>query len=114
MLASGCGADMIKLWKPSDLSKALASMPYHKAEIRTLDFSPDRKTLASGSEDKTVRLFNVNLNQEIATFPMDSGVRLVLFSPDVNTLAIVTDAGKLQLLRAASLERADAEELVLK
>jgi WD40 repeat protein len=113
-LASGCEADMIKLWDPADLSRSLGSMPYHKGAIRALDFSTDNKTLASGSEDKTLRLFNVPLKQEMATIPMDSPVRLVLFSPDGNTLAIVTDSGKLRLLRATTFQRADAQALAMK
>jgi WD40 repeat protein len=61
-----------------------------------------------------MRLFNVLLKQELAMFPMDSPVRLVLFSPDGNTLAVVTDSGKLRLLRATPLERADAQTRVLR
>jgi WD40 repeat protein/predicted Ser/Thr protein kinase len=106
-IASGCGADMIKIWDPADLSKALASMPSHKGAITSLDFSGDGKTLASGSEDMTVRLFNVSSAQEIATLAMDSPVRLVVFAPDGNSLAIVTDSGRLRLLRAATFDRAE-------
>jgi hypothetical protein len=36
-------------------------------------------------------------------------VRLVLFSPDGNTLAIVTEGGKLVLKRATPLELVDQE-----
>jgi WD40 repeat protein/predicted Ser/Thr protein kinase len=113
-IASGCLADMIKIWKPSDLSTAIASMPFHKGAIRTLDFSKDARTLASGSEDKTVRLYSLLLYQDIATIGMDSPVRLVLFSPDGNILAIVTDSGTLRLLRATTIERADAQARALR
>jgi WD40 repeat protein len=105
---------MIKIWKPSDLSKSLISMPYHKAAIQSLDFSRDGRTLASGSEDNTVRLLSVSLKYEIAAIKMDSPVRLVLFSPDGNILAIVTDSGTLRLLRATTFERADAQARALR
>jgi WD40 repeat protein len=72
-------------------------MSYHKAEVRTLAFSADGKTLASGSDDNTARLWNVATHQEIASFPMGSPVRMVRFSPDGKTLAIITRQGKLQL-----------------
>ena len=105
---------MIKLWDHADLSKALASMPNHKGAIRSLDFSGDGKTLASGSEDGTTRLFSVQLKQELAMITTDGPVLLVRFSPDGNTLAIVTDSGTLRLLRATSFERADAQARALK
>ena len=109
-IASGCGADMIKLWDPRNLSKSLASMPDHKGAIRTLDFSPPAgRTLASGSEDRSVRLFSVPMHSEIAAIWMDRSVRLVIFAPDGNTLAIVADDGTLKLLRATTFEQADAE-----
>jgi len=106
LIASGCGADMIKLWKPSDLRKALKSMPYHKAAVRTLCFSPNGKTLASGSADNKLRLIHVDSKLEIGTIKMNSPIRLTGFSPDGNILAIVTDSGTLKLLRTASFEEA--------
>jgi WD40 repeat protein len=108
-IASGCGADVIKIWDPANLSKALISLSNHKGAIQALDFSIDGKTLASGSEDGTVRLFSVQFEQEFAVLRMDSPVRVVLFSPDGNMLAIVTDSGTLRVLRATTLERADAQ-----
>jgi WD40 repeat protein len=54
------------------------------------------------------------LHQEIATIDLGSPVRLVLFSPDGNTLATVTDSGTLRLLRATTFERADAQARALR
>jgi len=73
-------ADMIKIWKPSDLSKAMPRClfirePYH------LGLSKDGRTLASGSEDKTVR-YSAFCCIRHRNDPMDSAVRLVLFSAD--------------------------------
>jgi len=113
-IASGCGAGVIKIWDPADLSKALATLAYHKGAILTLDVSIDGRTLASGSEDGTMRLFSVQFKEEIAVLRMESPVRLVLFSPDGNTLALVADSGVLRLLRATTLERADAQARTLR
>src|SRR2546422_445821 len=100
MMASGCGAGTIKLWNPDNLSQgSLGSITYHQDVIRTLAFSPDRRTLASGSEDGTVKLWNVALRQEMASFAQDGPVRHLVFSPNGNTLATVTDRGTLRLLR---------------
>src|SRR5438876_840162 len=58
-LASGCGAETIKLWDIDDVARrSRASASFHRAVIRSLSFSPDNRTLASGSEDRTVKLWN--------------------------------------------------------
>ena len=51
-------------------------------------FSPDGKTLTSGSRDKTIRLWDVNTGQQKATLEGHTGwVLSVAFSPDGSTLA---------------------------
>jgi len=101
---------MIKIWDPADMNKgSLRSITAHKSTIRTLDFSKDGQTLASGGEDRMVHLWNPASEREVATFHVRDEVRLVKFSPDDNVLAIVTDDGVLTLLRASGLKEADKE-----
>ena len=110
-MASGCGAGTIKIWDPPNVGKgALRTIIAHKSAVRTLDFSRDGKTLASGGEDKTVRLWNPESEREVARFPFPDEVRLVKFSPDDNALAVVTDNGVLTLFRAVARKEADEEE----
>jgi WD40 repeat protein len=109
-VASGCSAGTLKFWNTTDhLQKSQKTIPYHESVIRTLCFSPDNLTLASGSEDNTVKLWNVQTYQQVASFSFGDHIRLVLFSPDGNNLAVVTDRGRLHLLRATPKDRADAE-----
>ena len=60
----------------------------HSDWIRSVAISPDGKILASGSDDKTVKLWNMTTGQEIRTLNGHSGlVRSVALSPDGKTLA---------------------------
>ncbi len=60
----------------------------HKGDIWTFAFSPDRKILASGSEDATVRLWDAITGNEILTLPTYTNeVFAVAFSPDGKILA---------------------------
>jgi WD40 repeat protein len=118
-VASGCGYGTIKLWDSANLTNALATIACHQSALRTLDFSHDDATLtlASGGEDRMVKLWNVASllgqpsQREVASFTVTEKVRLVKFSPNDDALAIITDDGVLRLLRAVSLKEADAEAL---
>jgi WD40 repeat protein len=60
----------------------------HSANVTSVAFSPDGKTLASGSWDDTIKLWEVSSGQEIrALLGHDSYVTSVTFSPDGKTLA---------------------------
>ncbi|MCA2859822.1 MULTISPECIES: hypothetical protein [unclassified Microcystis] len=59
----------------------------HDNSVLSVNFSPDGKTLVSGSDDKTIKLWNVETGQEIRTLKgHDSSVWSVNFSPDGKTL----------------------------
>src|SRR5688572_5069652 len=62
--------------------------PFNSGIVYSVAFSPDGKTLASGSGDKTIRLWEVNTGRLIRALSGHGGtVRSVAFSPDGKMIA---------------------------
>src|SRR5437867_1942194 len=60
----------------------------HLGPVRALAYSPDGRVLASGSDDRTIRVWNLERGREIATLTGHNyWVRAVAFSPDDQRLA---------------------------
>jgi WD40 repeat protein/serine/threonine protein kinase len=75
----------------------------HGPAVHSLAFDPDGKTLATGSADATVKLWDLSEVTEQATFATQKGSVLALaFAPDGRTLASVGGGGVLQLWDVAS------------
>ena len=59
----------------------------HDSTVTAVSFSPDGKTLASGSEDNTVRVWDLATGKELQRLSHNSVTAAVSFSPDGKTLA---------------------------
>src|SRR5262249_49099823 len=71
--------------------------------VRSVAFSPDGQTLASGSEDNTIILWDVVSHQQLSTLnDHTSTVRSVAFSPDGQTLASGSEDNTIILWDVAS------------
>ena len=78
----------------------IAYSPGHQTSCRYLDicvaFSPDGNTIASGSSDNSIRLWNANTGTLLRTLTGHTSlVYSVAFSPDGNTIA----SGSLDTIR---------------
>ncbi len=66
----------------------IATLTGHSNSVRSVAFSRDSRTLASGSWDNTIKLWDVQTQREIATLTgRSNSVRSVAFSRDSRTLA---------------------------
>ena len=82
--------------------KIKATLKGHDGTVSSLAFS-DNNTLASGSYDGTVRLWNVVTEKEIVTLKLNVGfINSVSYSSDGKTLAIGGGQGKVILLDTAT------------
>ena len=84
----------------------LATLEGHTHQINSIAMSPDGTTLASGSRDSTIRLWDTKTFEEIATLRgSDSEIWSLAFSPDGSMLAAGTHRGWIALWDVASRER---------
>jgi WD40 repeat protein len=69
----------------------------HTDRILAIAFTPDSKRLASGSFDKTARLWNVGSGKELRRYGGDDLIRSLALSPDGKRLAGGTVKGEVRV-----------------
>jgi WD40 repeat protein len=82
---------------PNNDSKKVRALKGHKYRVFNVSFSPDSSTLASASQDKTVKLWNLSSGEEFLS--IEPGIqKSVRFSPNGKTLALASGGGAITLL----------------
>jgi WD40 repeat protein len=118
LLAATAGPDdvdhAVRLWD-TDTGELLGACEGHKQPVWAIAFAPDGRTLASSSDDGTVKLWNLATRQELLSI-RKPGVtaRRLLFSPDGRMLLIAgggPQAGDAMLvIQAPTLEEIKVAE----
>jgi WD40 repeat protein/serine/threonine protein kinase len=75
-----------------DARRVVRTLAGHKDRVEPIAFSPDEKTIATGSWDHTARLWDVATGKELAVLTgHKAALRSCAFSPDGRTLATGSD-----------------------
>ena len=98
----GVDDDTIRLWD-ADIGRHLRTLTGHTDSVASVAFSPDGRTIASGSWDDTVRLWDAEPGEHLQTLTGHTDrVRSVAYSPDGRTIASGSDDDTIRLWDADS------------
>jgi len=97
-LILGCKDRQIRVWRFVDTPDLLRPLAGHQKEAWALAFSPDGALLASGSDDHTIKLWDVDSERELLTLTGHSQtVTALAFFHEGDRLASVSLDGKVIL-----------------
>lgn len=92
----------------------VAALPGHSNTVSSVAFSPDGARLASGSQDGTLRVWNVAQRAEIGATTIDSEwVNSVAYSPDGEWLAVAGQDAQVRLWNVADVIAGTERPIVL-
>ncbi len=81
----------IKIWDV-ETGACLRTLSGHNAPVRAVAYSPDEKSLASGSDDRTIKIWDVESGACLRTLDEHKdGVTSVAYSPDGKSIASGSD-----------------------
>jgi len=95
LIAIGSWDQIVWLWDVTDPRFVMPSLNGHTGAIRTINFSMDGTRLVSGSEDKSVRVWDVETAEQLKEIHTSSSVSSVIYSNNDKTIAAAVTAGNL-------------------
>jgi WD40 repeat protein/serine/threonine protein kinase len=88
------GDKTVQIWDVATGHEVLHALRGHTSLLSGIDYSPDGRHLALGSEDKTVRIWDAKTSQEKLALPAQSApIQSMSFSHDGRWLALATGDG---------------------
>jgi WD40 repeat protein len=78
----------IELWDPFTGSQ-LRTLKGHEDRVYSVVFSPDNRTLLSGSDDRSIRVWNLQTGKEERKYTFPTEIHQIRLSPDGKTLAVI-------------------------
>ncbi|MEJ6482603.1 WD40 repeat domain-containing protein, partial [Nostoc punctiforme UO1] len=79
--------------------KEISTLTGHNNSVNAVAIAPDGKTAISGSDDNTLKLWDLHTRKEISTFIGDSPINCCAFSPDGLTIVAGEPSGRVHFLR---------------
>ena len=114
MIATGSWDSDVRLWDVAT-GKELAVLTGHTASVLNCIFSPDGRTLATKSDDRTIRFWNLATFRQVVSIPLDyTGTiqgNFLAFSPDGQLLTANDGGPGLRCWRTSTLAEIDAAQI---
>jgi WD40 repeat protein/tRNA A-37 threonylcarbamoyl transferase component Bud32 len=76
----------VRVWNVAN-GQLVHTLQGHKVPVKTVAYAPDGLTLADGSEDRTVTVWDTQTGKTLRTLAQPANVQSVTFSPDGTRLA---------------------------
>lgn len=118
MIATASWDSTARVWDGAT-GKELAVLTSHRAGLLNCVFSPDGRTLATKSDDRTIKFWNMATFREVGSIQMDYAGQVpgpfLAFSPDGQMLTAHDSGNGLLCWRVpttAEIDTAEAKEMV--
>ena len=95
-MATSSYSARIKLWDVKS-GREIQTLNGHSASVNTIAFSPDGKSIVSGSSDMNIRIWDLETGKSKGMAGGDGEVLSVAYSPDGQLIASATKGGAVRL-----------------